>query len=181
MSKYKPLGALKITTQKFYRVNGESTQKKGIVSDIILPDRFKYAETGEQYMENSMPWDTIAPIDYTLWQKQFDLKSLKKMSSSRVKNDDDFAQIEKAANESKNRLENTLVAIDLDSVKKEREAAKESSSLTPDLAHGDESAVSSDNENEKEHTDEEQQRLMVDKLQEDPYVIESLSVLHDFT
>jgi len=180
LAKYKPLGALKVTTQKFYRVNGESTQRKGVVSDIILPDRFEFAETGEQYMENSMPWDTIAPIDYTLWQKQFNLKSLKTMSSSRIKNDEDFARIEKAAMESKKRLEHTLVAIDLDSVRKEREAVKEDSSLTTDSLHAAETANSSGDDG-KEHTDEEQQQMMVNQLQEDPYVIETLSILHDLT
>ena len=180
LSKYKPLGALKITTQKFYRVNGESTQRKGVVSDIVLPDRFEYAETGEKYMEHSMPWDTIAPIDYTLWQKHYDLKSLQSMSSSRIKKDEDFVRIEKAALESKKRLEHTRVAIDLDSVRKEREVAKEDSPLPSDSLHDSETEDSADKDG-KEYSKEKQQQLMVNQLQEDPYVIETLSVLHDLT
>nr|MBF0222361.1 carboxy terminal-processing peptidase [Desulfobulbaceae bacterium] len=180
MTKYKPLGHLKVTTQKFYRVNGESTQRKGIVSDIILPDRFQYAETGEQYMENSMPWDTIDPVDFDMWKDHFNLNTLKATSSSRVKNDDDFLQIEKDANESKKRLEHTLIAIDIDSVKKARESVKDESANTGSPHRIETSGLSKEDE-AKEYTKEEQQQLMVDRLQEDPYVIESLSVLDDFS
>lgn len=180
MTKYKPLGALKVTTQKFYRVNGESTQQKGIISDIILPDRFKYAETGEQYMDNSMPWDTIDPIDYDIWKNHFDLQSLKTTSNMRVKSDVEFSKIEKDANESKVRLEHTLIAIDIDSVKKARESMQDESSkhVSP---HGIETTGLSNEDDKKEYTKEEKQQLMVDRLLEDPYVLESLSVLDDFT
>jgi carboxyl-terminal processing protease len=61
------LGALKLTVQKFYRVTGSSNQYRGIVPDIILPDRFDYLEIGEKYLDFSMPWDTIPPISFSKW------------------------------------------------------------------------------------------------------------------
>jgi carboxyl-terminal processing protease len=58
------LGAVKTTTQKFYRINGGSTQLKGVTSDVHMPDRFSHVEIGERDMDNAMPWDKIEPADY---------------------------------------------------------------------------------------------------------------------
>ncbi len=56
---YKPLGNVKITMQKFYRVNGGSTQLKGVVPDVILPDIYHYIETGEKEYDNPLTWTEI--------------------------------------------------------------------------------------------------------------------------
>jgi len=58
------LGALKTTTQKFYRINGGSTQREGVSSDIVMPDRYSYIEMGERDSDNAMPWDKIDPAQY---------------------------------------------------------------------------------------------------------------------
>lgn len=58
-------GALKLTIQKFYRVTGESTQRKGIESDIKLKDFFTYAEVGERFDKYALAWDKIAPTPFT--------------------------------------------------------------------------------------------------------------------
>jgi len=63
-SDFGDLGALKTTTQKFYRINGGSTQLKGVSSDVHLPDRFSYIEIGERDMDGAMPWDKIEPANY---------------------------------------------------------------------------------------------------------------------
>ena len=55
------LGALKTTTQKFYRINGGSTQLEGVSSDVVMPDRYAYLKMGERDEENAMPWDKIDP------------------------------------------------------------------------------------------------------------------------
>ena len=60
----KPLGSLKLTIQKFYRVNGGSTQFKGVVPDIALPDALSVYAKGEQESEYPLPWDEIAPAPY---------------------------------------------------------------------------------------------------------------------
>lgn len=61
------LGALKITTQKFYRVNGGSTQLEGVKSDVVVPDKFSYIDIGEKDQENPLPWDQIEAANYNIW------------------------------------------------------------------------------------------------------------------
>lgn len=61
---YGDLGALKTTVQKFYRINGGSTQREGVLSDIVLPDRFSYLDMGERDEDNALPWDKISPAKY---------------------------------------------------------------------------------------------------------------------
>ncbi|MFZ1749310.1 MAG: carboxy terminal-processing peptidase, partial [Saprospiraceae bacterium] len=61
---FKPLGNVKITSQKFYRVNGGSTQLKGVVPDIVLPDTYHYIETGEKEYDNPLAWTEIAPVKF---------------------------------------------------------------------------------------------------------------------
>ena len=53
-------GALKLTIQKFYRVNGKSTQLKGVDSDIPMKDIFTYEEIGERYDNYALPWDQVS-------------------------------------------------------------------------------------------------------------------------
>ncbi len=63
-SSYGDLGALKTTIQKFYRINGGSTQLEGVKSDIVFPDRFTYLDMGERDEDSALPWDKIAPAKY---------------------------------------------------------------------------------------------------------------------
>ncbi len=67
-SSFGDMGALKITTQKFYRINGGSTQLKGVESDVAVPDRYSYIDIGERDYDNPMPWDKIAPANYKKWR-----------------------------------------------------------------------------------------------------------------
>jgi len=66
-SPLKPLGALKITTEKFYRINGGTTQLQGVVPDIIMPDAFEYVKTGEKEYEYALEVDEIAAAKYAMW------------------------------------------------------------------------------------------------------------------
>jgi carboxyl-terminal processing protease len=84
-------GALKYTTNKFYRVNGSSTQLKGVVPDIILPATFDYLETEEASEEYPLKWDTIPSADFEkLNRAQPYLAELEKRSSARVAKSKDF-------------------------------------------------------------------------------------------
>ncbi len=60
-----PAGSIRITTSKFYRINGESTQDKGVKPDIIFPSFTDSMEIGEEYLEHALPWDTINPVKFT--------------------------------------------------------------------------------------------------------------------
>ncbi len=61
----KDLGALKMTIQKFYRINGGSTQLEGVKSDVSAPDRYTYLDIGERDEKNPLPWDKVEPAKYT--------------------------------------------------------------------------------------------------------------------
>lgn len=82
-------GALKLTIQKFYRITGESTQRKGIESDIKMKDFFTYAEIGERYDDFALAWDKIQPAKF---QKvnYFNAQDLEAKSSARMANNKNY-------------------------------------------------------------------------------------------
>ncbi len=85
-------GMVKITIRKFYRINGASTQFKGVVPDIILPDAMSYSDLiGESALPYALPWDTTSVADYTkLNDVQPFLSALQKNSTARVATNQDF-------------------------------------------------------------------------------------------
>ena len=101
----KPLGNLKITMQKFYRVDGGSTQLKGVVPDIVLPDNYHFIETGEKDYDHAMAWTEIPPVEFSQdVYKIADLPSVVAKSNARVKSSKDFQLIyENAGRLKKNR------------------------------------------------------------------------------
>lgn len=82
-------GSLKLTIQKFYRITGESTQRKGIVSDLEMKDYFTYSEIGERYDDFALAWDKIQPVSF---QKStyFDADALKSKSTARMSNNANY-------------------------------------------------------------------------------------------
>jgi carboxyl-terminal processing protease len=89
-----PLGSLKMTVQKFYRVNGGATQLKGVVPDIVLPDYYNYMDYNESHADYPMPWDEIASLTYDKWDLSFDKTYIGEMSRKRIKNDSLFNLID---------------------------------------------------------------------------------------
>jgi carboxyl-terminal processing protease len=89
------LGALKLTVQQFYRVNGDSTQNRGVTSDIVLPSITEYLATGEKDLEHALAFDQVPPVDHPdLGQVPADLKAiLKARSAQRVKESKDFTKL----------------------------------------------------------------------------------------
>jgi len=65
------LGAVKTTTQKFYRINGGSTQREGVASDIVMPDKYSYIEIGERDADNALPYDKIPTAPYKAVKNNF--------------------------------------------------------------------------------------------------------------
>ena len=91
------LGALKLTVQKYYRINGGSVQLEGVKSDIVLPDRYSYIDFGEREYENPLPYDLIDEVDYNLWDSYFDYDATIKKSKERLSNNDQLKLIEESA------------------------------------------------------------------------------------
>ena len=95
---YKPMGSLKVTVQKFYRINGGSTQLNGVVPDIILPELYSYVD--DEYEKNSdypLGWTQINPVDYTVWNTTYDLKKIIQKSNDRVEKSPEFSMIREGA------------------------------------------------------------------------------------
>jgi len=79
------LGALKITTDKFYRINGGSVQIDGVKSDIIIPNTYSFLEIGENDEKNPLSWDQIDPAAYNLWNGYYNLKDVIDNGNDRIK------------------------------------------------------------------------------------------------
>jgi carboxyl-terminal processing protease len=91
------LGALKLTTQKFYRVSGGSTQLKGVESDVVVPDRYSFIDIGERDYENPLPYDKIQQADFRTWDGYDDLDQVIKASQKRMDTNTQIALIEEQA------------------------------------------------------------------------------------
>jgi carboxyl-terminal processing protease len=114
------MGALKVTIQKFYRVTGASTQYKGVVPDLILPDIFSYVESREKDLEYSLPWDQIQALPFNKWNKfTYNLPALKEKSLSRIKSDSRFIKITKNIDYLNKKKKDTLVSLNLKQVQAE--------------------------------------------------------------
>ncbi len=84
LSSNSELGTIKLTLQKFYRINGGSTQLKGVYPDIILPDNLEYLKFREKDDPDALPWDEIPQASYTKWNSGYNLNSVKQLSEERV-------------------------------------------------------------------------------------------------
>jgi carboxyl-terminal processing protease len=81
-----PLGSVQFTIAKFYRINGGSTQHKGVVPDILFPSVIDHNDWGESQEENALPWDSIARANYTTFgENKNTIKGLTELHNQRIK------------------------------------------------------------------------------------------------
>jgi carboxyl-terminal processing protease len=118
LNSFKPLGSLKITIQKFYRINGGTTQLQGVIPDIILPDSYSYLKVGEREQDNPMPVDQIDPANYDKWYVNYDFDKIKKKSNDRIKKDPTFRLIDENAQRLKKQQDITNFSLNLEKFKK---------------------------------------------------------------
>jgi len=114
------LGALKTTTQKFYRINGGSTQLKGVSSDVVLPDRYSYIEIGERDADNALPWDKIDPAQYKTWDKQPNFEAAIANSKVRVAENPQFKLIDENAKWLSKRKDENDYSLNIEKFKQEQ-------------------------------------------------------------
>ena len=114
-SQYKPLGAVKITTQKFYRINGDATQLKGVESDIVVPTQYAYFDMGEKEQEFVMPWDEIKPVDHILWNPNYTETQVIKKSQERIRENELFKLIDENAKLLKSQTDEKIVSLNYES------------------------------------------------------------------
>ena len=127
------LGALKITTDKFYRINGESVQLEGVKSDIVIPDSYKYIFNGEKDEKNPLKWDKITPANFDKWAKRDYLNKISSENQSRIDNDDYYSLINDRAQWLKDQQSNKTISLNFNSynsfLTKQREKNKRFESL----------------------------------------------------
>lgn len=173
MSRYQPLGALRMTTQKFYRISGESTQYRGVVPDIVLPDRQQSSKFGERYLDFSLPWDTIEGVRHADWHDgPVDLDWLKSRSRARVASNQEFVKIRQVAQTLAERLDNSRQSLQLDVVFKERQELGKGGDAPHDEMGDGESG-------KDERAGESDQARLLRLLAEDPYVQEARAIIGD--
>ncbi len=113
----KDLGSLKMTVQKFYRINGDATQLKGVIPDIIFPDYYNYMDFGEKDLDNAMPWDEISAVEWDVWTPTYDPDFIASVSEKRIGEDSLFMLIEENGKRLKKIRDNTIYSLNYDDYK----------------------------------------------------------------
>ena len=109
------LGALKITTDKFYRINGESVQLEGVKSDIVIPDSYKYIFNGEKDEKNPLEWDKIGPANFEKWSNRDYLNKISSETQKRIDSDDYYSLINDRARWLKDQQLNKTISLNFTS------------------------------------------------------------------
>jgi carboxyl-terminal processing protease len=177
------IGTIKLTLQKFYRINGGSTQLKGVTPHIILPDQYETLKYREKDNPDALPWDEIQKAFYSKAIPSYDLEQVKRNSMERIGSHPTFNAIKASslllekANEkvyslqlSKYREEQKQLR---DSFKKIDDASKEVKSLQVNMLETDEKRLSADNDKI------ERRKQWISALSKDIYVQETSKVVSD--
>ena len=107
-------GSLKLTTSSYYRINGGSTQLKGVTPDIIIPSLFDVADTGEKELDYALPWDTIQPALFTRFDNYEDLiPQLKTASIERREKNEEFQSFLDKRNKLEDKFNSKLISLNL--------------------------------------------------------------------
>ncbi len=180
LQKYDDLGALKVTIQKFYRVNGSSTQYKGVEPDIVLPNLFEHIKSGERYLDYSLPWDAIQPVEFTPFERPLDIERIRERSLKRAVQSEGLKAISDEAVKAAERTEDTMLSVQIDNMRSKREESE----LTREKVgahyrkYREEQQEELDfQESESEQEDPKEQWLK--DVQDDPYIREAVNIVGD--
>lgn len=181
---YGDLGALKLTTQKFYRVNGGSTQLEGVKSDVVVPNRFKYIDIGERDQENPLPWDKIKAADFNVWDGYVDFEKTIENSVARMSKSEHLQLVDQYAKWIKDRRDDQQWSLNY-SKYKERLAQSEEFAKKFDAIDDYDTKLSYQSLPyeqklfEKDTILQEKRNRWHKSLTKDAYVEEALNVLKD--
>ncbi|MES2748002.1 MAG: carboxy terminal-processing peptidase [Bacteroidota bacterium] len=178
------LGALKTTTQKFYRINGGSTQLEGVASDVVMPDRFAYLKMGERDTDNAMAWDKIDAAEYTLWNKANNFDKAVANSKKRIETNPQMKLIDENAKWVDERNKVNVYSLQIDKFKSEQKKLEEASKKYKTLSDYTNKLpfTSLPYETELMKTDatlKEKREDWFQSLSKDIYVEEALNILDD--
>ena len=124
---YGELGFIKLTTDKFYRISGGSTQLEGVKSDIVLPNRYSYVDIGERDLENPLSWDQINSANYSPLNKQLYYDKSLENSKNRISKNQFFNIINEQAKWVKEQQDDNIVSLNYDSYKMDMDNNKKES------------------------------------------------------
>jgi carboxyl-terminal processing protease len=180
-----PFGSIKLTLQKFYRINGGSTQLKGVTPDIMLPDMYDLMDMGERKDENSMPWDQIAKADYKLNKTSVDFNALIESSKKRAIANESFNIITKNAKRLKQQFDDNRYSLIekkyIEQMKETKDLAKKMEDLNKNKKVLPVNYMAVDLPNfHKDTTSTRMNDEWLKAIGKDPYIAEAANVLSDW-
>ncbi|MDC1237638.1 carboxy terminal-processing peptidase [Polaribacter sp.] len=180
----KDLGAIKMTIQKFYRVNGGSTQIEGVYSDIAMPNKYSYMKFGERDLTGALIWDKVPQANYTKTNSYENFSDVINKSKNRIALDEQFKLINEYAKWLKENQEDTSYSLNFKDFSKEN-ALLEVASKKYTNAFKNETKLNFESP-KYEFPLMEKDSVLADKrtawhknLAKDIYVAEALNVLKD--
>jgi carboxyl-terminal processing protease len=111
----RPSGTVKLTTQKFYRINGGATQLRGVTPDLIIPDVYDRIEVGEKELDFVMPWDQTVQAGYQVWNRPMKVEKLRQASKKRISESAYFQYVVSESDKLKQRQDASSFSLDLKS------------------------------------------------------------------
>ena len=185
VSKYPDdLGALKMTIQKFYRINGGSTQIEGVYSDIAMPDRYSYMEFGERDLDGALPWDSVKKASYRKTDSYTNFNEVVSNSKQRINSDPKFLSINEYAKWLKKNQDDNTYSLNYKNYKKDVEDRLEESKKFKDIFKYESNLTFNSPQYELPYfkTDtvlKDKRKTWHKSLQKDIYLNEALNVLSE--
>ena len=178
------MGALKITSQKFYRVNGGSTQLEGVKSDVVMPDRYSYIDVGERDYDNPLPYDKIDAAKYDVWEGYIDYDETIQKSKERMAQNEQLKLIDEDARWIKARRDEKEVNLNYETYSAEIEQRKQETKRFDAIDEYDnhltfESLSYETALMKKDTTLSEKRKRWHKNLSKDMYIEEAVHVLED--
>ena len=180
----KPFGAIKVTTQKFYRINGGATQLRGVAPDILLPDNYKYIKTGERELDHPIAWSEIPKANYRTVNHLKNLEAIKKQSDLRIKTNKSFILEDENAKRLKTLSDRSTFTLNFDKHKIEQkkliEESKKFDEIFVEIKNLEITAVTDDAAGIASDTSKsEGMKTWIKNLKKDMYIYEGMNVIKD--
>ena len=179
------LGALVLTFEKFYRVDGGSTQQRGVTPDIILPDQYEYLKIREKDNESALPWDQINKTDYQSWTGPVNFKQVEDNAKGRIAKDSAFTIINKNTSWLKANVDKEY-DLNIGKYKAQQEVLKniirQNDTLSKLKAPMDIKPLTADNDkyyNNPDKAKAERNKTWLSLVQKDMYLDETVDIMKD--
>jgi len=178
------IGALKMTIQKFYRINGGSNQLEGVKSDVVIPNRYSYIDIGEKNEENPLPWSQIEPAEYNVWDSYFDYDTTIAKSKERMANNEQLKLIDENAKWVKKIRDKDLFSLNYNDYKASLEISENEAKRFEELSEYQTNLTFESLSQELKLMDQdsvlkEKRERWHTSLSKDVYIEEALNVLND--